>query len=63
MHQSGMQGPENFALEWVHYGTHLVILCAVVVFNLNKAGNITRALSGEKIGTLIDSAGLKNQMI
>lgn len=31
---------------------------AVVVFNLNKPGNISRALSGEQIGTLIDDTGL-----
>ncbi len=31
---------------------------AVVVFNLNKPGNISRALSGEPIGTLIDDTGL-----
>jgi uridylate kinase len=30
----------------------------VVVFNLNKPGNISRALSGEQIGTLIDDTGL-----
>uniref|UniRef100_A0A0D6R6P9 UMP kinase n=1 Tax=Araucaria cunninghamii TaxID=56994 RepID=A0A0D6R6P9_ARACU len=28
----------------------------VVVFNLNKPGNITRALRGERVGTLIDHA-------
>lgn len=35
----------------------------VVVFNLSKAGNISKALSGEKIGTLIDDSGVGNQMI
>ncbi|KAG6541798.1 hypothetical protein Mapa_016811 [Marchantia paleacea] len=30
----------------------------VVVFNLNEAGNITKALSGERIGTLIDNEGV-----
>ncbi|KAJ7544363.1 hypothetical protein O6H91_09G075400 [Diphasiastrum complanatum] len=29
----------------------------VVVFNLKKPGNISKALSGERIGTLIDQAG------
>eukprot|EP00249_Psilotum_nudum_P018648 c26902_g1_i1 orf=445-2097(+) len=29
----------------------------VVIFNLNEAGNITQALSGERIGTLIDQTG------
>ncbi|KAL3680578.1 hypothetical protein R1sor_023534 [Riccia sorocarpa] len=29
----------------------------VVVFNLNQSGNITKALSGQRIGTLIDNEG------
>lgn len=28
-------------------------LCAVVVFNLNKTGNISKAIMGESVGTLI----------
>jgi len=40
-----------------------VLFFAVVVFNLSKAGNISKALSGEKIGTLIDGSGVGNQMI
>lgn len=35
----------------------------VVVFNLSKEGNISKALSGEKIGTLIDGSGEGNQMV
>lgn len=31
----------------------------VVVFNLQKPGNISRALIGEQIGTLIDQMGKK----
>lgn len=39
-----------------------VTLCAensipVVIFNLNEPGNISRALSGEQIGTLVDQTG------
>lgn len=29
---------------------------AVVVFNLNKPGNITKAIKGEKVGTFIGAA-------
>lgn len=32
-------------------------LCAVVVFNLLEPGNISKALCGEQVGTLIDQAG------
>lgn len=32
-------------------------LCAVVVFNLLAPGNISKALCGEQVGTLIDQTG------
>jgi uridylate kinase len=31
--------------------------CAVVVFNLLAPGNISKALCGEQVGTLIDQTG------
>lgn len=31
--------------------------CAVVVFNLLEPGNISRALCGDQVGTLIDQTG------
>jgi hypothetical protein len=34
---------------------------AVVVFNLQKDGNISRALVGERIGTLIDQVGKQGE--
>ena len=37
-----------------------VFLPAVVVFNLNIPGNISRALKGERIGTLIDQQGAQS---
>lgn len=45
------------------YSLSLSVLVAVVVFNLGKEGNISKALSGEKIGTLIDGSGIGNQMV
>ncbi|CAM6129633.1 unnamed protein product [Calypogeia fissa] len=35
----------------------------VVVFNLNQAGNISKALSGVRIGTLIDTVGRGEQLL
>ena len=35
----------------------LFFLSAFVVFNLHELGNISRALSGDQIGTLIDQMG------
>ncbi|KAE9584218.1 hypothetical protein Lalb_Chr00c34g0408481 [Lupinus albus] len=31
---------------------------AVVVFNLNKPGNIEKAIKGERVGTLIGQLGI-----
>lgn len=33
------------------------IFLAVVVFNLHEPGNISRALCGEQVGTLVDRNG------
>ena len=46
----------------IHYRTILIISSkivsydAVVVFNLNKPGNISKAIRGEKVGTIIGGA-------
>lgn len=39
------------------HSNQFTILCAVVVFNLLEPGNISKALCGEQVGTLIDQTG------
>lgn len=40
-----------------YISTNLYFLHVVVIFNLLEPGNISRALCGDHVGTLIDQAG------
>lgn len=46
---------EPFPFKSTYKLTHpiLFFILAVVVFNLNKTGNIAKAIKGERVGTLI----------
>lgn len=43
--------------DWISYQVNYISVCTVVVFNLLEPGNISKALCGEQVGTLIDQSG------
>lgn len=67
--ENGIPGPKIYIfsdfpligwLTFAHLDCYLIfifIFYAVGIFNLHEPGNISRALCGERIGTLIDQTG------
>jgi hypothetical protein len=46
---------------YLHVYFDILLVVQLWVFNLNKPGNISKALSGEWIRTLISDAGLNSE--